>query len=164
MPFDGVTTTQADGLSGAARGADGEFHVAGRLGVTIGGAAVGILAGGAAAMALGRVEPLFSLAGVAAVCALAALIAGRSMLECAARRQKNAATLIGLHILALIAWPMLIQAAPNYAMFFSYAALGTLLAVAASLRLSDKAVSRLGTHSLLFGLALGYQSLAAIMS
>jgi hypothetical protein len=135
------------------------FDPSGRLGVLVGAGALGAMTAAVGAFAIGAIAPLFAASGVAALCVIAAFYAGKSFLENAERRDVIAAVLIGVHAAALIAWPVTLQVAPEYAAAAFGTAIGSVLAYAAATCPTAACMGRLALHAALFAAAASYQGL-----
>lgn len=141
-----------------------EFDGHGRLAVLTGAAALGAMAAAVAAFSIGRLDPMFAMAAVAVICGAAAFVACGTFLESCDQGRPLAMMLIGLHIVSLIALPIVLQAAPAYTLHAAFAAMGTLLAFATLAHLSNGAVARLGAHAGLFVLGGAYYLLYGLMA
>ncbi len=141
-----------------------DFDSTGRLGVFIGATAAGAMLGAAAGMTIGLIHPYVALAGVAALAGISAYYAGRSFMDCARARSIPVAAVLGLHVAALLAWPVTLALAPAYATLALYGAFASLLFFAATMRMSNACVGRLAAHSMLLAAAGAYHGLYALMS
>lgn len=158
MAFD---MTRAPAVSGGSNRDQLDRHA--RFAVLTGSGAGGAMAGAAIALAIGRLDPLLAQACLALIFAAAALVACLTLIESFDRGQTLAAVLIGLHIAALVAAPIVLQSAPGLSAHVACAALATLLAFVAFADLSGGAVGRLGVHSGLFAFAAVYAAIYGVM-
>ncbi|MET0183679.1 MAG: hypothetical protein ABW199_12420 [Caulobacterales bacterium] len=167
MAFYGITTdrpdTKVNRITPRSGALQSGFTAGGRLGFMIGAGTIGLMSGSALAVAIGRLDALIAIVGVTLACVVAAALSGATVSEHAKRNEIASAALAAMHVMALIAWPVALYAAPIYAGYAAYAAIGTLLLMAAGAHLTDGGVTRLSAHSLLLGAALGYQGVLALM-
>lgn len=80
--------------------------------LAIGGLAGGALAGAFAFFALGRVEAWIPLTAALAAYGFALYLVGLSLREVLAGREMSSIVLYGLHVAALLAWPIIILLSP----------------------------------------------------
>ncbi len=142
---------------------DEEFDGGSRLAVLVGAIASGAMVGAALALTFGRFEAIYAHTAVALICAAAAYFASRTFLESCDRGRPVAAVLIGFHVVALVAMPIVLQLAPTQATLGVYAAFATLILFAATVNISNAAIGRMTAHAALLTLAAVYQALFGLM-
>lgn len=133
----------------------------------LGGLAIGAFSGAFAFFGMGRIEPLIPLTAAVVGYAYAIYLAARSWQEVILEHELRATALFGLHLVALLAWPLLIAywTPASWLSFFSLAA--AFIALALFLLTTDapaSAVYRSSAHVFLVAAIGVYQGLWASMT
>lgn len=137
------------------------------IGLPVGALALGALAGGLAFFGFGRVDPGFPLIAAFVGYAYAVYLAGMSWRDVIREREPVAIALFGLHMTALLAWPLLLLnwADGSWRLLFglptAFVAIALFLMTA---RAPASAVYRSSAHVFLVAAIGGYQGLWAAMT
>lgn len=138
-----------------------------RLGLLVGGAGVGALIGGFAAMALGQPTLWVMILTAAPVLTLALYLTARTLTDAMRRNARGCATVAGLHAAALIAWPLTsLFTAVNSLNFFiaPVLAMGSLVLFASCWSGSSRGVYRLAAQGALVALVAAHQGVIVLMA
>lgn len=136
------------------------------IAVLMGGASLGVLAGGAAALALGRTDG-WPLIVAAPVFVIAAHLAAATLHDSIQRRAKGCSIAAGLAVFALLAWPAMALIFPMSAPQFWIApavTIGAMILLASCWSGAQRAIYRLCGEAVLVFAMVGFLGLTQLMS
>lgn len=169
MPYDATYETATTTLWSPAplRPAEGVLEPTEGLSLGVGALALGALAGASAFFGMGRVEPVIPLTASFAGYAYALYLAGMSMRDVIIGREQRAIALFGIHLAALIAWPLLLvygSAMPWLGLLGLPTAFATLVLFLMLAHAPARAASRSSAHVFLVATIAVYHGLWAVMT
>lgn len=157
MAFDARLSDTAVSTGAAS---EGEFSRGERFAVLTGASALGALSGFAAAIAMGQL-PLWVIVAMAAPALAAAMhLTARTMHDALRRHALGCATAAGLHVAALLAWPMTSLLAPlalNTFWIAPAAAISALFLLASCWQGGARGVYRVGAMGLMVAAIAAHQ-------
>ena len=163
MAYDSTRFVQQEAVAASER----DFVRAERLGLLVGGAGIGALIGGFAALALGQPSLWVMILTAAPILTLALFLTARTLTDAIRRNARGCATVAGLHAAALIAWPFTsLFASVNSLNFFiaPVLAMGSLVLFASCWSGPSRSVYRLAAQGALVALIGAHQSMIVLMA
>lgn len=138
-----------------------------RIGLLVGGAGLGVLCGGFAALAFGKPDLWLMIATAAPVLVLALYLTGETLSDALRRDARGCATAAGLHAAALLSWPFVSLFAPVSMPAFFIApvlAMASLVLFASCWSGPSRAVYRLAAQGALVALIGAHQGFIVLMA
>jgi len=166
MAYDATQFVQQDAIA-SARVVDRDFVRSERLGLLVGGAGIGALVGGFAAMALGQPSVWAMILTAAPVLTLALYLTALTLTDAMRRNARGCATVAGLHAAALMAWPFtsLFTSVNSLNFFIAPAlAMGSLVLFASCWSGPSRGVYRLAAQGALVALIGAHQGMIVLMA
>ena len=164
MAYDSTFVMHADAPAADATGLRREFTRSGRLVVLAGATGFGAVLGFSATIATGRADLMTSLLIAAPMLAVALYLAGHTLTDALARDARGCATATGLHVAALLAWPMTSLLSPFMAYWIApLAAISALVMFASCWGGPPRAVYRMAGQGALVAALAAHQAALVIM-
>ena len=164
MAYDATLLIHADTPTGQAVAIRQDFLRSERLVVLTGASGLGAVLGFSATIATGRADLMTSLLIAAPMLAVALYLAGHTLTDALARDARGCATATGLHVAALLAWPMTSLLSPFMAYWIApLAAISALVMFASCWGGPPRAVYRMAGQGALVAALAAHQAALMIM-